>query len=76
MTLAHVRTRGRDGRRLPEPEPVRPDGGAELLAMARVFELIRNDRALNWRVFRLRAGTDAGRAPSSWAEVLAAIERL
>ena len=51
---------------------VRPsEHAAEVLACGRVFDLVRDDPALSWRVFLLR--TDPAEAPS-WVEVLAAIE--
>jgi len=51
---------------------VRPsEHAAEVLACGAVFDLIRDDRALGWRVFLLRH--DPAHRPS-WVAVLAAIK--
>ena len=52
---------------------VRPaEHAAEVLACGAVFDLVRNDPALNLRVFLLRH--DSAETPS-WVDVLAAIEK-
>ncbi len=56
------------------PPVAAKNAGDEVLAAGRVFDLIRDDPALSWRVFVLREGNPADRPPLTWRDVLDQIE--
>jgi hypothetical protein len=46
----------------------------EVLAAGRVFDLIRDDSALSWRVFVMREGNPVDRPRMTWRDVLDQLE--